>query len=120
MSVTPVQPAQVATDRVPAIMIDVSTLPPVLTKQQAAALCQISPSTLMRRVNDGTIVSATLGTTVRIPRDPLLVQLGLVSGRSQRRQSRQAVHEAHQAAARFGLAVEGDEVAREDVTGDAA
>ena len=83
-------------------MIDVGTLPPMLSKAETAELAGVSISTIERRIKDGTFTSTKIGGTVRIPRDHLLIRLGLVSARSTRRDRKQAEAEAHAAAARWG------------------
>ena len=91
-------------------------LPALLTKAQARDFLQWSASALDRALATGRIRSIKLGkgksAPVRIPRDALLEDLGLVEGQHRRRRrDRQADAELHRAAARFGIDIE-DETPR--------
>ncbi|MCZ6887914.1 MAG: hypothetical protein O7H39_05410 [Gammaproteobacteria bacterium] len=87
-----------------------------MTKRQAREFTQLSASALDRTLAAGRIRSIKLGegrsAPVRIVRDQLLVDLGLIENQPRRRRrDRQAERELHAAAARFGIDIE-DETAR--------
>ena len=73
--------------------------PPLLIPSQACALGQFSRRTLSRMVRAGQIEVVYIGRALRIPRDKLLIRLGLLSKRAARRQDQQAQYEAHLCAA---------------------
>lgn len=81
-------------------------LPPMLTKQQACEFLQVSPKSLERMLSDGTLPFTKLGksrsTPVRIPRDQMLRELGLISRSSIRRHRRVADAEYHRVMAQMG------------------
>ena len=86
-------------------------LPPMPTKRQVREFLQWSDSALNRALAAGRIKSIKLGSgksaPVRIPRDQMLEDVGLIENvPSRRRRNLQAEREKHAAAARFGLNLE--------------
>jgi len=60
-------------------IIDITNLPPVLTAQQVASLCQCSPRHVYDLVQAGAIKGVKMGRIVRITRRAVLEFLGLDS-----------------------------------------
>ena len=87
-------------------MAETSTLPIMMTRQQAREFLQVSGKSLDRMLADGTVPSCKLGTgrsaPIRIPRDKLLESLGLTSRTDDHRRRRAADAERHIALAAVG------------------